>query len=184
MEKERLFVALALPAVVQAELANLNEPLDGVRWIPAGNLHLTLRFLGATDAARRAAIEAALINVRVEPFVLPVCGVGLFPSRGAAKVLWVGVGRAHTRLFQLRKQVDDALLSVDPAIDVRSFQPHITIARLGESLDPKLLARFLEKHEAFEAPPFRVSSFQLFASESVSGSALRYRVLREFALEK
>ena len=184
METQRLFVALALPAVVRSELAAVQEPLGGVRWTPADNLHLTLRFIGDSEPERRDRMSEALARVRVEPFVLPVEGLGVFPTRGPAKVLWAGLGGAHTRLFQLRKQVDEALLSVDMTIDVHSFQPHITLGRLGEDYDTKELAKFLERHAKFEAPPFRVSEFHLMASTLETGRPPRYAAVRTFALEK
>lgn len=184
MSTQRLFVALTPPAPVRAELADLvDDRLDGARWVSADNLHLTLRFIGDTDDAKRERIEAALARVRVEPFVLPVGELGVFPPRGPAKVLWAGVGGGHTRLYQLRKQVDEALLAVDMTIDVRTFSAHFTVARLGETLDPKHLAKFLERHKRFEAPPFRVASFELYASELRAGSAPAYRVVRRFGLE-
>lgn len=183
MSTQRLFVALTPAAPVREELAALeDEELEGARWVPADNLHLTLRFIGDTDDEKRERIESALARVRVEPFVLPVGELGVFPPRGPAKVLWAGVGGGHTRLWQLRKQVDEALLSVDMTIDVRTFAPHFTLARLGETLDPKHLAKFLERHKRFEAPPFRVASFELYASDAQPGRAPAYRVVRQFAL--
>ncbi len=184
MDSTRLFVALTLPGVVRRELADAMRALEGVRWAPPENLHLTLRFIGDCDAAKRDAMIESLARVRVEPFVLPVEGLGVFPSRGPAKVIWAGLGRAHTRLFQLRKQVDEALLAVDMTIEVQSFQPHITLGRLGENYDPKELAKFLARHAKFEAPPFRVSEFHLMESVLRSGHAPCYTAVRTFALEK
>ncbi|MBA4136588.1 MAG: RNA 2',3'-cyclic phosphodiesterase [Opitutus sp.] len=184
METQRLFVALALPDVVRSELAAAMTPLAGVRWTPTENLHLTMRFIGERDAAERDRLADALGRVRVEPFILPVAGVGVFPTRGPAKVLWAGLGRAHTRLFQLRKQIDEALLSVDLTLDVHNFQPHITLGRLGETYEPKALAKFLERHAKFEAPPFRVSEFHLLSSERRGGAGPAYQAERTFPLEK
>ena len=184
MSPQRLFVALTPPAPVRAELAALEDTdLAGVRWTPAANLHLTLRFIGDTDDEKRAAMETALARVRVEPFVLPVGGLGVFPPRGPAKVLWAGVGGGHTRLYQLRKQVDEALLSVDMTIDVRNFSPHFTVARLSETVEPKHLGKYLYRHRNFEAPPFRVATFELYASELQPGRAPEYRVARRFELD-
>lgn len=183
MHAQRLFVALTPPPPVREELAALEEEWEGVRWTPAENLHLTLRFLGDTMEEKQSAMEAALARVRVEPFVLPVGGLGVFPPRGPAKVLWAGVGTGHTRLYQLRKQVDEALLAVDMTIDVRNFSPHFTVARLGENVEPKHLGKYLYHHRNFEAPPFRVASFELYASELRPGGAPTYRVVRSFALE-
>lgn len=184
MEMQRLFVALALPDVVRDELAALMLPLDGARWTAPEKLHLTMRFVGDADAERRERFAEALTRVRVEPFILAAEGVGVFPTRGPAKVLWAGLGRAHTRLFQLRKQIDEALLAIDLTLDVHNFQPHITLGRIGETHDPKELAKFLERQAKFESPPFRVSEFQLVASQRDGGGASRYEVVRAFALEK
>lgn len=182
MSTHRLFVALVPPATVQGELAEIAAALPGVRWTPPENIHLTLRFIGATDDARRERYVESLARVRVEPFILPVAGVGLFPSRGAAKVLWAGVGNGHTRLHQLRKQVDEALLAVDSGLAVSSFHPHFTLGRIGEDHDRKTIDRFLERHEKLEAPPFRVTEFHLLATEFPAGRPPVYRTVNTFIL--
>ncbi len=180
----RLFVALLPPATVRAELAALATPVHGVRWVPEESLHLTLRFIGDADADKQARIEDALARVRVEPFILPVGGVGLFPTRGQARVLWAGTANGHTRLYQLRKQVDEALLSVDMTLDVHSFHPHFTLGRLGHVYDPKPVAKFLEQHAKFEGPPFRVPEFHLMSSVLSPGLAPAYRTARIYSLVK
>jgi RNA 2',3'-cyclic 3'-phosphodiesterase len=161
---ERLFVSIGLPDPCRDALAALMTPIEGVRWTRPEQLHLTLRFLGdilEEDAARMA---AALQQVKVESFLLPLEGVGAFPPRGAPKILWVGLGNAHTRLFQLRQRVDDALLSAGWQGDMRSFEPHITVGRVIGATR-KSVDAWLRDHKEFIGPPFRVSSFELMASE-------------------
>lgn len=178
----RLFTALVPPATVQAELAEVAAPLSGVRWTPAENIHLTLRFIGETGDAKAERYAESLARVRVEPFILPVGGVGLFPARGPAKVLWAGVGHGHTRLYQLRKQVDEALLAVDAGLAMPGFHPHFTLGRVDADYDSRELAHFLDRHKALEAPPFRVTEFRLLASELAPGRPPVYRTVRAFAL--
>jgi 2'-5' RNA ligase len=180
----RLFVAVIPPPSVQAELAVLAEPIEGVRWTPEANAHLTLRFIGETDDDKAARFAGALADLRVEPFILPVAGVGLFPSRGPAHVLWVGPVRSHPRLFQLRQRVDEALLRVDLALDVRHFHPHFTVARLTAQAEPKKIAHWLERQAGFEAPPFRVEAFHLVASELGTAGPPHYRITQTFPLRK
>ncbi len=182
MAVTRLFVALVPPAPVRGEVAALAAPLAGVRWTPEENLHLTLRFIGDTETEKQTRFEAVLAKVRVEPFILPVGGTGLFPARGPAKVLWAGVGHGHPRLHQLRKQVDEALLTVDPGIALPGFHPHFTVGRLDPGHEAKAVARFLEHHGAFEAPPFRVAGFHLMASDLRTGHPPAYRVVRYIPL--
>jgi RNA 2',3'-cyclic 3'-phosphodiesterase len=178
----RLFTALIPPAAVRTELAGIAAPLAGVRWTPAANLHLTLRFIGETDETLTGRFVEALTRVRVEPFILPVGGLGVFPRRGPAKVVWAGVGRSHTRLYQLRKQVDEALLAVDSNLPMPGFHPHFTIGRLGENHHAKELAQYLEKHRDYEAPPFLVADFHLLASELTPGHPPVYRTVQSFPL--
>ncbi|HEY4247341.1 MAG TPA: RNA 2',3'-cyclic phosphodiesterase [Lacunisphaera sp.] len=178
----RLFVAILPPATVRAELGALVSELPGVRWARKENLHLTLRFVGEVSVETEEKIGDALSHVRVEPFILPVGNVGVFPSRGRAKVLWAGVGNGHTRLFQLRKQVDEALLSVVASLDVHHFQPHFTVGHLEPEYESPQIARFVEKHVDFEAPPFWVREFYLMASSKKTGVAPVYRSLRKFDL--
>ncbi len=179
----RLFTAIVPPATVRAELSDVAADADDLRTTPGENFHLTLRYIGPVEEGAEEKFIAALGRVKVEPFILPVGGMGVFPSRGPAKVVWAGVGNGHTRLFQLRKQVDEALLSVNMAIDVHHFHPHFTLGRLTESYDPKHLAQFLERHPDFEAPPFRVREFHLMSSESRPGGAPHYRSVQVFSLD-
>jgi 2'-5' RNA ligase len=154
-----------------------------VHGTPAVNVHLTVRVIGETDDATLARFAGALARVRVEPFILPVGGVGLFPARGPAKVIWAGVGNGHPRLHQLRKQVDEALLSVDSRILMPGFHPHFTIGRVGYDYELKQLTRFLDGNAAFEAPPFRVTEVQLLASEPAHGGPPRYQPVQTYPLE-
>ena len=178
----RLFVAILPPPAVRTELAALAIEATDVRTTPEENFHLTLRYIGPVQSPTVEKFIDALQRVNVESFILPVGEVGIFPSRGQAKVVWVGVGNGHTRLFQLRKQVDEALLSVDLTIDVHHFHPHFTLGRLAPDYETKGLAKFIERHARFEAPPFRVREFHLMASETQPGRAPSYRSVRVFPL--
>lgn len=179
----RLFVALTPPPVVRNDLVALQEPLAGVGWINPAHLHLTLRFIGECTEERQEAFVAALERVHVEPFVLPVAGTGVFPPGARAAVIWAGVGHGHTRLHQLRQQVDDALLSAALELDVRHFHPHFTVGRVRGDVDAKALARYLRKHAEFEAPPFRVAEFQLVASV-LRPAGPEYSVVKAYPLAK
>ena len=162
---ERLFVALTLPAPVRSALAALPTPMIGVNWARPEQFHVTLRFLGDVTAGQRARIIERLNAVRVMSFVLPVEGLGTFPPPGRPpRVIWVGTGSGHPRLFQLRQRVDDALLSAGLDLDVRTFHPHVTLARCTENAGPAV-SEWCSARRDFIAPPFRVGSFELYASE-------------------
>ena len=181
MTTQRLFVAIALPAPVRDELVALAQPLAGVNWTQPEKLHLTLRFLGDVPEEKIDSVMAHLATVRVEPFILPVEGVGVFPAKGPPRVVWIGVGHGHPRLHQLRQRVDDALLAAGLIeLDVHTFHPHATLARCGaDATNP--VTKWLVAHAEFVAPPFRVSAFDLYASELRPAGAA-HTLVRRFPL--
>lgn len=180
MPTERLFLAVPLPEPIRLQLAALMTPLPDVRWTPVGQLHLTLRFLGDVDTAQIAPLQSGLATVRVQPFVLPVEGIGAFPPRSAPHVLWVGVGSGHPRLHQLRQRVDDTLLAAGLTADLRTFHPHVTLARCTDRA-AGAARQWLHRHRAFAGPDFAVDRFELFASDLQPTGAI-YRLLATFPL--
>ncbi|MBS0664669.1 MAG: RNA 2',3'-cyclic phosphodiesterase [Verrucomicrobia bacterium] len=121
MATTRCFLALPLPDEPRRVLARLYTDEPGFAWTPPAQLHVTLRFLGGVEADLIEALQARLRLVRVAPFLLPLEGVAGFPPRGDPQVLWAGLGHAHPLLFQLRQRVDDALLAVNVAAELRPF---------------------------------------------------------------
>jgi 2'-5' RNA ligase len=178
---ERLFVALPLPDWLRGELGELSEPLRGVAWIRPGQLHLTLRFLGDTPTDRIDRIEEGLASIRVGSFILPIEGVGGFPPKGPPRVIWVGVGSGHPHLFQLRQRLDDALLAAGVDLDVRHFQPHITLARCAAGC-AGVVSSWSRRHGGFGTAPFRVSAFDLCKSRLSAEGAL-HTLRRRYPLE-
>lgn len=180
MTTERLFIALTLPPAVQDTLAALAKPLPGVSWTRREQLHVTLRFLGDVPADFIDPMMTRLAGVRVEPFILPVDGVGTFPPNRPPRILWIGVGSGHPRLFQLRQRLDDSLLAAGLQLDVRTFHPHVTLARCTENAAPAI-AHWVHVHRNITAPPFRIEAFDLYSSELRPSGAV-HTLKRSFPL--
>jgi 2'-5' RNA ligase len=177
--ERRLFVAIDPPEAVRAALAAQARPMRGVNWTPPHQYHLTLRFIGNVAEDRLDAIQRHLAAVEVASFMLPVEGAGSFPPRRPPGVLWIGVGQAHPRLFQLRQRVDDALLASGLTdLDVKHFHPHITIARCGRDVSANQVAGFLHDLREYEGPLFKVDAFSLYQSELGPGGAVHTVRLR------
>jgi 2'-5' RNA ligase len=180
MKAERLFIALTLPEPVRGALAAAAEPIAGVAWTRPEQIHLTLRFLGDVAIEEETKLIDRLAQVRVEPFVLPVEGVGSFPVNAPPRVIWVGVGQGHPRLFQLRQRLDDTVVSLALPVDLRTFHPHATLARCTAPAASGV-ARWLRRHADLVAPPFRVEAFDLYASELRPEGAV-HTLVRKFPL--
>jgi 2'-5' RNA ligase len=161
---KRLFVSIELPDSVRQRLAELDPHLRGVRWLEPNQMHLTLAFLGNVAAEIQDALSEKLRAISWKSFFLPLIGLGTFPSKGWPKIVWIGVGTGHPHLFQLHKRVHEALLAVGLEPDLRSFHPHITLARCRD-VSPQTIRPFLKSHAAYDAGLIHVESFNLNSSE-------------------
>jgi RNA 2',3'-cyclic 3'-phosphodiesterase len=139
----RLFIALDLDdeardafASVQKRLAaRIGDPSrSSMKWIPPDRLHLTLVFLGEVDAARAPALSDAIgTGVTLAPFDLAYAGTGVFPPKGAPKVLWAGVGAGVRHVIDLQQALTARIAAAGQPIEGDRFSPHLTLARWRES---------------------------------------------------
>ena len=166
----KLFVAIPLPPVLTQLLVRLDPQLPGVRWLRPEQMHLTLSFLGHVRSDAETALREKLAGIRFQSFFLPVCGVGVFPGKGKPTVFWVGVGSGHPQLFHVYKRVQEAALGAGLEPDLRSWRPHITIARCRD-VPAEAVRPFLKTNAKFDAGLVPVKSFALYSSAaSAAGS--------------
>jgi 2'-5' RNA ligase len=134
----RCFVAVPVDPALHEALAAVAGDLrgrsraDAWRWTDAEAWHVTLAFMGSTDPARIPTVVSAIESVarQHEAFALDAGGLGGFPSRGRARVLWYGVSDPEGRLRRLAGAVRAAVGLAD---DER-FGGHLTLARARDRL--------------------------------------------------
>jgi 2'-5' RNA ligase len=161
---KRLFVSIELPESVTTTLAGLDPHIRGVRWLEQRQMHLTLAFLGNISAEAQETFCEKLRAISWKSFFLPIIGLGIFPSKGWSKIVWIGVGTGHPHLFQLHKRVQEAILAAGLEPDLRAFHPHVTLARCRD-VSPQTIRPFLKTHAAFDAGMIHIESFCLNSSE-------------------
>lgn len=124
----RCFVALQPDAAAcdrLDELARAQHSLfPHARRMRRDNLHLTVAFIGALDAALARRVAQQLATQTVEPFDWALADVGVFER---ARVLWVG--GADRRLDALAARVRQLLDAVDVGYDGKPFVAHVTLLR-------------------------------------------------------
>ena len=158
----RLFVALSLPEELRVRLAALGGGIEGARWVPAENLHVTLRFIGEVQESAGEDLVAALDGVRSGPVRVSLGGAGHFGTRDKALSLWIGVEKT-AEIVALHEKIDRALVRAGLPPDGRKYAPHVTLARLRNARRGRVLD-WLAAHDAFFAPPFEARAFTLFES--------------------
>ena len=158
----RLFVALALPPMLRAQIAALQTGIPGARWVPPENYHLTLRFIGEIENWQAEEVDMALAAIRTRGFDLTLRGIGLYEKGGRIQAMYVAVEKSDA-LTHLRGKIETALQRCGMAPDRKRFAPHVTIARTDRA-PPEKLAGFVQAHNLFRAPPVPVEAFTLFSS--------------------
>ncbi len=191
MKKIRAFIALEMPAVIQASLAvissNLGRELTGVplRWVPVENIHLTLKFLGDILPSKVPEISSALKEIKAHqsPIQIQISDIGAFPNINRARVIWVGLNYPET-LRKLQSQIESQFAKLDFPREERRFSPHLTLARVRDHAQPASLRKIAEvltsstKPQPVEALADKIT---LFHSElKPSGSV--YNALAKFVL--
>jgi len=183
----RLFVALDLPAALAREVgrraAAARRELPRARWVKPEALHLTLAFLGETDAADLPVLHRSLrpAFAGVKPFDLRLEDAGTFPPRRPARVAWVGV-EAPPALADLAQGVQQALAqAVDFTPDRRDFHAHLTVARCKQPWRRREVERFRRHFQGPVGDPFEITEGVLYESVLRPDGA-RYQALERYPL--
>lgn len=163
----RLFFALwpddatrrALSACASAVVAQ-----TGGREVAAGNLHLTLAFIGERPTTLVPTLCHTATLVRVSPMRLVLDEVGCWRKSGIA---WLGSRAPDPNVVALQSRLLDALATIGIEFQESRFMPHVTLARKVASRIALMLAQPLVWESA---------SFALVASELAPGG-VRYRII-------
>jgi RNA 2',3'-cyclic 3'-phosphodiesterase len=177
-QKLRLFTGLYLTPEVRGHVANISDTLsrevEGVRWVPRENLHVTLKFLGSCE---RSLIDD-LIEIMEKasellPLNLTVGGVGAFPSLGSARVIWVGANDIDGRIGSIYKILEKGAAKYGIPREKRPYRPHITVGRARKSpvkITPEAAGRF-DSEVSLE-----INDLVLFSSE-LKRTGVEYTVI-------
>lgn len=186
-EPFRSFVALDIGDHVRAALASAILRLQrdaprGVFWVPPGNLHVSMAFLGDVAPGTASLVCRALEDAAAATaaFSAEAAGVGCFGNPSRPRVLWAGVegGDALTGLYD---RVSRGLTECGCALDDRPFRGHITLGRVKAPRLPERLLRHLGEASQEAFGEFRVGALDLMRS-TLSPRGARYERLRRFEL--
>lgn len=165
----RLFYALWPDDHVREALQFLQARIDG-RHIQAGNLHLTLAFLGNQPPRHLPLLENLLAELPRNAFSLPIDRLGYFKKN---RIAWAGSHAVPPALIALQVALASTLTRHGIEFDdKKDFKAHLTLAR---DADPPPDSPF---------DPFTWEVRQVALVQSMQeGSRLAYRVLSSRRLE-
>lgn len=185
----RQFVAVPLPLSddLERRLAQCRAAWTGAGPTPrfgrAGQLHLTLRFLGDVDPDREPALHDSLAALRVPAMELEVDGtLGVFAGVARARVLWARVaGSGLPALRELAREVEGVVRRAGFAPEPKPFRPHVTLARWRGRPPPTDVVRDHLARARFGSEPLRWTAAELLRYRSeLRPDGARYQVVARY----
>lgn len=178
MEAIRAFIAIELPEALRQKLSAVGQQIQAqageparraVRWVPAGNMHLTLKFLGEVSSANLKTLARMLEAEagRHAPFTFTVGGLGAFPNTRRPRVVWIG-SEAPPDLGALQHAIDLETQRLGYPGEDRPYSPHLTLGRINQNAQPDAvaqLARVLGEMKVGLLGEVSVDAVHLFQSD-------------------
>lgn len=180
----RLFIAIKLSDQQRKEIHHFQQDikpfLEGVRWVPAENLHLTLKFLGEVSKDQLKAVQAAIDHSCAdrESFQLIYGGCGVFPSPLKARVIWTGLLSGQDVVENIAEKIDNNLHRIGFSPEKRKFKAHLTLGRMRYPLDRTLIEKSISAGEQFKTSEALVDRVLLVESSLTRHGAV-YRAIYE-----
>lgn len=177
----RAFIAVNLSVDILSRISELSEELQRqcsgvpVRWVPAENMHLTLKFLGDVSVSNVEILQKILTKVGASHNACEISagGVGAYPKIQKPRVLWVGL-EAPQELYALQNAIEGESEKLGYPREGRPFSPHLTIGRVQKNATKQDIARLAGVLEALNIGflgATRIQEVHLYRSELRPGGA-------------
>lgn len=183
---KRLFVAIKI--IPQKELLKAFRDIQKrcfagkIKWVDPDLFHLTLKFLGDTPEDKIEPVSEVLEEVTEETagFSFDLAGLGIFGSSYRPRIIRVNVekgGQLEILGNELLNRFDD----VGFKRDRQNFVPHLTLGRIKQVSDKKLLQKTVSDYGSVFFQTVRVKTVILYES-ILHSSGPEYIILKEYKL--
>ncbi len=150
-----------------------------LRPVAPQNIHITTRFLGDISPSMVDKIYEAMKNVKFTPFIIKLCGLGVFPNLNSPRVVWAGMTDGVDQLKSIFTQLEPQIHALGFAADAYGFSPHLTIARVRSGANRQNLAELVTKRADYEFGIIKADCLRLKRSQ-LSPEGPTYSTLREY----
>jgi RNA 2',3'-cyclic 3'-phosphodiesterase len=179
----RLFIAIELTNEIRNAVAELlgelRKAAPQAKWVRAGNLHVTLKFLGRTEPDKLKAIQTALGSLSSpEPVTLDFRGLGFFPNEKRPRVFWMGM-KPSSNLTALVEAIDQGMHTLGFPFETRPFAPHLTLARFESPGLPAKLGSTVTENSTRNFGSLASREFHLIESK-LKPTGAEYTTLQSF----
>lgn len=186
--QKRLFIALPFPKDALKILQKFRDEMGRLtpyaRWTPAGNLHVTLLFLGNVEESALESVASSLCeSVReTPPLSLTVRRAVYAPQDREPNMIWLQFedDPAFSALADMQAKQFSSFLSLAASAHTGE-RPHITLARFKRTVEPHRLIRL--RRTGLEDMTLSFSSCLLMESQLTASGPI-YREITECVFMK
>jgi 2'-5' RNA ligase len=177
----RCFIAIELPEEIKKTIdvciKRLKQTGADVKWVSAKNLHLTLKFMGATPEGLLTEINKKLSSIAKlhDRFTSRIFGAGVFPNVKYSRVIWLGVHDSE-EIIKLQHDIDKSMEGLGFKRDEKQFTPHLTIGRVKSMRNKDALIKELAALKEADFGKIEVINITMMKSELKPGGAEHFKL--------
>jgi 2'-5' RNA ligase len=157
-EQVRSFIAIELPRNIKKELEQIQYNIKqrgyaGIKWVNPEGIHVTLKFLGNISSEQIIEISKVLEEATQE----------------------VAINGEIAKLSRLQQRIDSLLTSCGFLKESRPFVPHLTLARLKDSIsleEKRKIGVFIKSLQLEAGFPFDAKAVSLMRSQLMLTGAI------------
>lgn len=176
----RLFIGIEIPEYIAIELFPLQCGLDGAKFSPRENLHITLRFIGDLDEDKITDLDTELAKIHQAPFDISLKSVDFFGKDKPNSIHALVVN--NNELSLLAQRCENACRKLGHEPETRKYMPHITLAYTKRTVMLKNVLEWKARNSLFKSDSFTIDRFYLYSSH-MGKNGSHYRIEAEYPLK-
>lgn len=155
-----------------------------INWVKPQHIHLTLKFIGDThpDEIPKIIESIDALSKHHKSFNMNFNRTGVFGSRYAPRVLWLGMQNTPQELYDLEEDTLSAFDKLGFIRDRQNFVPHITLCRINDLCEKQYFQKIVAGIEQMSYINQNVDEIILFQSILRPEGAI-YKKIKSFALK-
>ena len=154
-----------------------------INWVKSEHIHLTLKFIGNTPNEDIPKIIDGVGEMlqNHKSFTMDFNRTGIFGSRYAPRVLWLGMQNTPQELYDLEEDTLSTFDKLGYLRDRQNFVPHITLGRIKELCEKQYFQKVVAATEQKSYIKQEVNEIILFQS-ILRPEGAYYKEIKNFEL--
>ena len=148
-----------------------------ISWVPNNNHHITVNFLGKMEPEQLSELKGSLNDLSdvITDIPIEIDGISYFPNEnGQVLIATINLNKSLKRLYD---KIEEAVANVGFGMSLRTYKPHITLARFKDKNRPFSDLVVLDSPiKAF------ISNLDVYESD-LEGGKSKYNLLESYPLK-